>query len=181
MNQSNESPQECQVFQCVGNAHNLPTAACIDRFNSDRARNGKPFLNCRTGPFVVTGDSLERRHLTYAEGHPVTLTNAPFVTLLQLVCAIYASRSGFLRSTTFSEDPDNLKLNIHRLRLAIDRCLGPGSGFRYITTGTGVSYRLAVPLNQIYLDDTLFDLPSSIVPAGVTQLLREIHLLAQSD
>jgi len=129
---------------------------------------------------VLTGDSSQRRHVVYLAGQSIRWSTAPFITMLELAASLYVSRSGFLRPETFGGDTDNLKLNIHRLRAGINEKLGARSGFRYVTTGTGVSYRLEIPLNQIYLDDSLFELPPYVVPATLMNILREMSTYVQS-
>ena len=109
-------------------------------------------------------------HLALLAGHPVALTNAAFVLLLELVRARLKTHTGYL-CLPLGSDPEAFRLGIHRLRRQIDMCVGEGN--KWIETGVGCEYRLVIPPDKIAVDAGFSELPRALVSDDLRDYLVE--------
>ena len=124
----------------------------------------------RTGKFIIE-----------INDNDVFLSPCQFETLVQLASARIATETGYLPVPPTQVDREYIRLQIHRLRTAIDDALGKGIGKILIETGVGTEYRLAVEPPNIVLEKTLSDLPTNILATSTIDALRNHQGDVQSD
>jgi hypothetical protein len=118
---------------------------------SDKASwDGKPHAPPRrnsnkkdpvAGVFILLTGSRRDDHFRIDVGdEAVFLPCASFSTLIDLIYARITSESGFIQVP---------RGTIHRLRKAIDECVGPGAGKQLIETGCVQEYRFTIPKAKI--------------------------------
>ena len=120
------------------------------------------------------GTDTHRRqfHLVVSRGMPVRLSNGLYNLLLELARARIETHSGYYPLRP-KEDPDALRLGIHRLRRQIDSCTHRGAGIELIKTGVGCEYRLSVPPGNIRVDDGFSELPLALVATDLRDFLAK--------
>jgi hypothetical protein len=93
------------------------------------------------GVFIILTGSRRDDHFRIDVGDDaVFLPCASFSTLIDLIYARITSESGFIHVP---------RGTIHRLRKAIDECVGPGAGKQLIETGCVQEYRLTIAKAKI--------------------------------
>jgi hypothetical protein len=100
--------------------------------------------------------------------HAVRLAGGDFKCL----CRLALERTG---GTHFVSMP---KMSIRRLRKALETVMSRDAARELIERGTGLRYRLNLPIKDILVDDAFADLPSDAVEAdvkeGIAQAYRQI-------
>jgi hypothetical protein len=93
------------------------------------------------GIFIILTGGRRDDHFRIDVGDDaVFLPCASFSTLIDLIYARITSESGFINVP---------RGTIHRLRKAIDECVGPGTGKKLIETGCVQEYRLTIAKAKI--------------------------------
>ena len=93
------------------------------------------------GAFILLTGSRRDDHFRIDVGDDtVFLPCASFSTLIDLIYARITSESGFIHMP---------RGTIHRLRNALDECVGPGAGKQLIETGCVQEYRLTIAKARI--------------------------------
>jgi hypothetical protein len=139
---------------------------CVDLASGEAIEDRLPSL-------LLTGHRMYRKYLVLVLGIPVFLTFRQFEELLDLVDARLTTATGFRHVPRDQTDHEFVRLQIHRLRKAIDGYTAAGTGHALIQTGAGTEYRLAMPAEDIAVDGTFYELPSGIVPVGLAASLRQ--------
>ena len=119
-------------------------------------------------------------HVALFDSKPVRLTNGPFVLLAQLAEARLTSYAGYLQLRR-GDDPNTLRLGIHRLRRQIDAALGAEAGMEWVETGMGTEYRLAVSVDNLGVDPGFSEIPWSLLAEDLRDLLVERCHVVESD
>lgn len=98
---------------------------------------------------LLTGERHDKHFCIHVNDQPVELSYSVYSALLRLVTAREESGPGFVLI-----DP----VTIRRLRQALDEALEPGAGKRLVQTGCATEYRLTIPIMQITVDASFFQL-----------------------
>jgi hypothetical protein len=138
----------------------------VDGANAEASTDRLPIL-------VLTGHRLDRKYMVLVLGIPVFLTFRQFEELLELVHSRLTSQTGFRAVPPDQTDYEFVRLQVHRLRRAIDTYTTPGTGRAIIQTGAGTEYRLAMIAKDIGIDLSFYDLPPDLASPELVALLRE--------
>ena len=122
---------------------------------------------------VITGHRRNRRHVVFIHNRPVLLSSRLFEELLELVTSRFTTRTGYRSVPSTQVDLEYVRLQIHRLRRAIDQQTDPGTGNMIVETGVGTVYRLAVSRDEIGVDESFYELPRASVSVGLCTLFRD--------
>lgn len=123
---------------------------------------------------LLTGERAAGRICVRIHGQEVRLTGSLFGVLLDLIHALATTQTGYSRIPSSSgDDPEYVRLRVHRLRREIDQAIGTGKGKELIRTGFGTEYRLAISTSQLAIDASFFDLPPGVVSPEQRTLLRD--------
>ena len=102
----------------------------------------------------------------------VKLKCAAFELLAELARARFETHTGYLRLSP-QDDPQLFCLSVHRLRSQINDHTAPGEGMRWVTTGLGGEYKLALEANDIAVDASFKELPSQLLSTDLRDFLIE--------
>ena len=108
------------------------------------------------------------------DGKPASLTKGQLKLLVSLILARGRDGDGFIRSTSVA---------LSRLRQALDRAGGSGTGHGLIETGDGEEYHLTMPREElrdaIAIDPVFFELerPGLFTRAQVQELRKLCRVL----
>jgi hypothetical protein len=123
------------------------------------------------GPvLVLTGERANRQVVVRLDDQPLALTYSQFALLVRLIIARGTTRTGFV------EDADSAyAVAVCRLRKALDRVTGRGTGRTLIQTGAGEEYRLGVPVTCVALEPSCAELlTAGLLTAEELQELRRL-------